>query len=206
MRSDPDHLRQLVNRVHHWLLQSRWKKAQWCALSVIKLKNKILYRASQLIIVQKTVRMYLARKKYLPRIVGIRQIRALQQSAKQAEKIVNQLKKDKEGSIKQLQLLQSALDGAARTIKTNERSNERDIKIMLQRLEHQTEDLLKALKEKVEQQKSAEEQERLRKIQEDMARERKRKEAEEQKRLEEENVRKLKAEMEQKRKVSLGFF
>ena len=226
MRSDPDHLRQLVNRVQHWLLQSRWKKAQWCALSVIKLKNKILYRASQLIIVQKTVRMYLgkkkkffsillvflvclikflknikARKKYLPRIVGIRQIRALQQSVKESEKIIHQLKRDKESSVQQLQQLQSALNNALQTIKTNDRSSERDIKNMVAKLEHQTDELIKVLKGKVEQQKSAEEQERLRKIQEDMARERKRKEVEEQKRLEEDNIRKLRAEMEQKRKV-----
>uniref|UniRef100_UPI00028BC7E8 UNCONVENTIONAL MYOSIN-VI, GREEN FLUORESCENT PROTEIN n=1 Tax=Sus scrofa TaxID=9823 RepID=UPI00028BC7E8 len=45
MKSDPDHLAELVKRVNHWLICSRWKKVQWCSLSVIKLKNKIKYRA-----------------------------------------------------------------------------------------------------------------------------------------------------------------
>ena len=38
MKSDPENLAELVKKVKKWLLQSRWKKAQWCALSVIKRK------------------------------------------------------------------------------------------------------------------------------------------------------------------------
>ena len=44
MRSDPQHLKVLVSRVKKWLIRSHWKKAQWCALSAVKLKNKILWR------------------------------------------------------------------------------------------------------------------------------------------------------------------
>ena len=44
MRSDPQHLKILVSQVKKWLIKSQWKKAQWCALSVIKLRNKILFR------------------------------------------------------------------------------------------------------------------------------------------------------------------
>lgn len=36
LRSDPENLAQMVAKVRKWLLVSRWKKAQWCALSVIK--------------------------------------------------------------------------------------------------------------------------------------------------------------------------
>jgi len=36
MKSDPDNLAQLIRKVKTWLLRSRWKKAQWCTLSVIK--------------------------------------------------------------------------------------------------------------------------------------------------------------------------
>lgn len=36
MRSDPDNLALMVAKVKKWLLASRWKKSQWCALSVIK--------------------------------------------------------------------------------------------------------------------------------------------------------------------------
>ena len=34
----------LVGRVKKWLIRSHWKKAQWAALSVIKLRNKIQFR------------------------------------------------------------------------------------------------------------------------------------------------------------------
>merc|ERR1719297_290305 len=44
LKSDPEHLRQLVAKVKKWILASYWKKGQWGALSVIKLKNKIIYR------------------------------------------------------------------------------------------------------------------------------------------------------------------
>ena len=37
-------LQVLVGRVKKWLIRSHWKKAQWCALSVIKLRNKIQFR------------------------------------------------------------------------------------------------------------------------------------------------------------------
>lgn len=36
MKSDPDHLAELVKKVNTWLIHSRWKKVQWCSLSVIK--------------------------------------------------------------------------------------------------------------------------------------------------------------------------
>lgn len=101
MKSDPDHLAELVKKVNKWLIHSRWKKVQWCALSVIKretrpltpplhlprllnippppppllVKNKILYRAGACIMIQKTVRMWLCRKKHKPRWVEIPDVR-----------------------------------------------------------------------------------------------------------------------------------
>lgn len=41
MKSDPDHLAELVKKVNKWLIHSRWKKVQWCALSVIKCKQHL---------------------------------------------------------------------------------------------------------------------------------------------------------------------
>jgi myosin-6 len=40
MKSDPENLAMLVKKVKRWLLCSRWKKAQWGALSVIKRKSR----------------------------------------------------------------------------------------------------------------------------------------------------------------------
>lgn len=39
MQSDPEHLAVLIAKVRKWLIASRWKTAQWCALSVIKRKK-----------------------------------------------------------------------------------------------------------------------------------------------------------------------
>ena len=36
MKSDPQHLATLISKVKKWLIWTRWKTAQWCALSVIK--------------------------------------------------------------------------------------------------------------------------------------------------------------------------
>ena len=61
LKSDPENLRKLIEKVKRWILCSQWKKAQWCALSVIKLKNKIIYRREALITIQKHARGYIAR-------------------------------------------------------------------------------------------------------------------------------------------------
>ena len=42
----------LVGRVKKWLIRSHWKKAQWAALSVIKLRNKIQFRREVSLVVR----------------------------------------------------------------------------------------------------------------------------------------------------------
>jgi myosin-6 len=42
MRSDAENLALLVGKVHKWLVCSRWRKTQWCALSVIKCKLSVV--------------------------------------------------------------------------------------------------------------------------------------------------------------------
>ena len=38
LKSDPENLKVLVAKVAKWLVANRWRKAQWCALAVIKCK------------------------------------------------------------------------------------------------------------------------------------------------------------------------
>ncbi|CAF5154339.1 unnamed protein product, partial [Rotaria sp. Silwood1] len=66
MKSDPKNLAVLISKVKKWILWTRWKKAQWCVLSVIKLKNKILYRRQCFVDIQRHVRMHLVYKRYAP--------------------------------------------------------------------------------------------------------------------------------------------
>ena len=39
MRNDPESLKQMVANVNKWIVQSKWKKTQYAALSVIKRKS-----------------------------------------------------------------------------------------------------------------------------------------------------------------------
>jgi myosin-6 len=77
MRSDPDHLQHLVAKVKSWLLRARWRKAQWGALSVIKLKNKMSWRAEQVVILQKNFKMMLSKRQHAPRYRGVIRLKTL---------------------------------------------------------------------------------------------------------------------------------
>ncbi|XP_068565215.1 unconventional myosin-VI-like isoform X5 [Cebidichthys violaceus] len=196
MKSDPDHLAELVKKVNTWLIHSRWKKVQWCALSVIKLKNKIVYRTSACIKMQKTVRMWLCRKKHKPRIDGLVKVRNLKKRMGRFNEVVAGLKEGKQEMSKQIQGLETAIDSLMVQIKRTVMTR-LDIDHEYQALVTRSEQLLTAMQNK---KKEEEERERLRRIEEEMERERKRREEDEQRRKQEEEDRKLKSEMEQKRK------
>ncbi|XP_076444553.1 unconventional myosin-VI-like [Babylonia areolata] len=199
MKSDPENLAELVKKVKKWLLCSRWKKAQWCSLSVIKLKNKIEHRREQFVMIQKSIRMWIRVRKFKPKYAMIQKVRSLQTQLTMMSQVVGQMKKDKDSASGQVKELEDALKAFMHRIRTTNITWE-EMSSTTNQLMTKMDTSLADLKKKLEQQKVAEEQERLRKIQEEMERERKRKEEEERKRKEEEEQRRLKAEMEAKRK------
>ncbi|XP_076129353.1 myosin VIa isoform X8 [Alosa pseudoharengus] len=196
MKSDPDHLAELVKQVNKWLICSRWKKVQWCALSVIKLKNKILYRASACIMMQKMVRMWLCKRKHKPRIDGLVKVRNLKTRMDKFNEVVAGLKEGQQEMLKQIQDLDASIDTLMIKIKSTVMTRI-EIDHEHQALVTRSQQLLSAMQKKKQEE---EERERLLRIQEEMERERKRREEEEQRRKQEEEERKLKAEMEVKRK------
>ncbi|MCI4395794.1 hypothetical protein PGIGA_G00196110 [Pangasianodon gigas] len=196
MKSDPDHLAELVKRVNKWLIHSRWKKVQWCALSVIKLKNKMLYRANACVKMQKTVRMWLCKRKHKPRIDGLVKLRSLKKRIAVLNEVVTGLKESKQEMSKQIQDLDASIDTLMRKIKSTMMSRI-DMDHEHQALVTRSERLLCAMQK---QKQEEEERERLRRIQEEMEKERKRREEEERLRKQAEEERRLKAEMELKRK------
>jgi myosin-6 len=200
MKADPENLKRLVAKVKKWILASQWKKAMWCALSVIKLKNKILYRRAALIKIQANVRMYLARKQHAPRYKGVARLRKLQSQIEEIGKMSSKLKSGKDGVQANVKHIHAQLDGAIAKIKGSPRIRSTDI----DRLNKGLVDLINKevgnVKDNLQKQKVAEEQERIRKIQEEMEKERKRKVDEEQQKIQMEEDRKLKTEMEVKRK------
>uniref|UniRef100_A0A673L0N5 Unconventional myosin-VI n=1 Tax=Sinocyclocheilus rhinocerous TaxID=307959 RepID=A0A673L0N5_9TELE len=124
MKSDPDHLAELVKRVNKWLICSRWKKVQWCALSVIKLKNKMLYRAKACIQMQKTVRMWLCQRKHKPRIDGLVKARNLKKRMEKLNEVVSGLKEGKQEMSKHMQELDSSINAHILKIKVCIREKE----------------------------------------------------------------------------------
>lgn len=201
MKSDPENLASMVAKVHRWLLTSEWKKTQWCALSVIKLKYKILYRRACLITIQKNVRMFLAKRIHQPRYKGIAKINSLQAKLLQMEASIGQLKKDKQSSLSELKKLQADMTSAIQKIKRDEKIKPAEVDKMYTHLLNTTNSQMNQLQKKVQEQKNAEEQERLRKIQEEMEKEKRRKEEEERRKREEEENRRRKIEMEARRKA-----
>lgn len=196
MKSDPDHLAQLVKRVNHWLICSRWKKVQWCSLSVIKLKNKIKYRAEACIKMQKTVRMWLCKRRHKPRIDGLVKVGTLKKRLDKFNEVVSALKDGKAEMSKQVKDLEISIDALMAKIKSTMMTREQ-IQKEYDALVKSSEVLLSALQKKKQQEEEAE---RLRRIQEEMEKERKRREEDEQRRRKEEEERRMKLEMEAKRK------
>jgi myosin-6 len=210
MKSDPENLATLVNRVEHWLIHQRWKKVIYGAISVQKLARKIKYRHNNAIAIQKTVRMYLALQKHRPRYKGIMELKKLKQRSDYMHKLVAVLKKDKDAVMKRISELEENIEEQMLNLKARVVKAE-DIESKYHSLFQQCEAFLKELREREQQQieeekeaerlrKLREEQERLRKIQEEMERERRRQEEEERRRKQEEEERRIKAEMEARRK------
>ncbi|XP_012598601.1 unconventional myosin-VI isoform X2 [Microcebus murinus] len=196
MKSDPDHLAELVKRVNHWLVCSRWKKVQWCSLSVIKLKNKINYRAEACIKIQKTVRMWLCKRRHKPRIDGLVKVGTLKKRLDEFNEVVSALKDGKPEMNKQIKNLEISIDALMAKIKSTMMTRQQ-IQTEYDALVRSSENLLSALQKKKQQEEEAE---RLRRIQEEMEKERKRREEDEQRRRKEEEERRMKLEMEAKRK------
>lgn len=196
MKSDPDHLAELVKRVNHWLICSRWKKVQWCSLSLIKLKNKIKYRAEACIKMQKTIRMWLCKRRHKPRIDGLVKVGTLKKRLHKFNEVVNALKDGKPEMNKQVKDLEISIDALMAKIKSTMMTREQ-IQKEYDALVQSSEVLLSALQKKKQQEEEAE---RLRRIQEEMEKERKRREEDEQRRRKEEEERRMKLEMEAKRK------
>ncbi|XP_062952216.1 unconventional myosin-VI isoform X1 [Cynocephalus volans] len=196
MKSDPDHLAELVKRVNHWLICSRWKKVQWCSLSVIKLKNKIKYRAEACIKMQKTVRMWLCKRRHKPRIDGLVKVGTLKKRLDKFNEVVSALKDGKPEMNKQIKDLEISIDALMAKIKSTMMTREQ-IQKEYDALVKSSEQLLSALQKKKQQEEEAE---RLRRIQEEMEKERKRREEDERRRRKEEEERQMKLEMEAKRK------
>ncbi|XP_056437668.1 unconventional myosin-VI-like isoform X1 [Gadus chalcogrammus] len=157
----------------------------------------MVYRAKACIIMQKTIRMWLCRRKHKPRIDGLVKVRSLKTRMSRFTEVVGGLKEGQQEMSRQVLELEASIDLLMAKIKSTMMSR-LDIDHEHQALVGRSEKLLTAMQNK---KKEEEERERLKRIQEDMDRERQRREEEEQRRRQDDDDRRLKSEMEQKRKV-----
>ncbi|XP_026322263.1 myosin heavy chain 95F [Hyposmocoma kahamanoa] len=201
MRSDPENLKAIVGAVLTWLVKSRWRRSIFAVVSIIKLKNKILYRRECLVKIQKSIRGYLVRRRHQPRYRGIAKIRALTNNLKEMETTAGQLKKEKASMLKNIENLRNDIVNACSTIKRNDKISRMEIDQLYSDVVKKVETQMSVLQKTMIDQKNREEQERLRRIEAELraAEEAKRRE-QERLRQEEEN-RRLKAEMEARRKA-----
>ncbi|KOB69509.1 Myosin vi, partial [Operophtera brumata] len=172
MKSDPENLRSIVDAVLSWLVKSRWRKSIFAVLSIIKLKNKILYRRECLILIQKTVRGYLVRRKHRPRYKAIAKITALQNNLKEMDSVTSQLKTEKANAQKNIENLRSSIRTACATIKSNPNITAAEIDKLYSKMTKDIESQMSSLqkymvdqknsKAEMEARRKAEEAERLR--------------------------------------------
>ncbi|CAG9132124.1 unnamed protein product [Plutella xylostella] len=201
MRSDPESLKAIVDSVLAWLVKSRWRKSIFAALSIIKLKNKILYRRECLIKIQTAYRGYRVRKQHRPRLRGIAKIRALENNLGQMEQVTGQLKDGKEAAQKNIVNLRNSIRAACAAIKSNAKISPPDIDSLFTNLTKDIEAQMTSLQKSMVDQKNREEQERLRKLEAEMRAAEEAKRREQEQRRQDEEHRRLKAEMEARRKA-----
>lgn len=106
------------------------------------------------------------------------------------EEIANQLKGDKDQLVKCVNEIQHLIDGSIHKIKSNPNITANQIKAIHDEISKKMDSEMSMLKQKLAQQKNAEEQDRLRKIQQAMEAERRAKDEEQRKIQQEEEDRK----------------
>lgn len=208
IKNEPEHLNKLISKVQKYLLITRWKIAQWGALSVIKLKNKIRYRAEKIIKLQANFRMCSSMVKNRPLIKGLLGLRKLFTINEDLLNKTNQLKDPNElNQIEsQLNRIKQELIEFQFALKNNQIPNEKNRPIQqrynlrkefvdqkLREFRDQLDDKVGLFKRKMN------EQVEFVKMQKKLEEEQRKLEEEEKKRQEDEEKRKKKEEMEARR-------
>ncbi|XP_055307856.1 myosin heavy chain 95F-like [Sitodiplosis mosellana] len=120
MKSDSENLKTIVANVKICLVRSRWTKAIFGVISVIKLRDRIKYRNKYAMYIQKIVRGFLARKQHQPRYRGIIKMESLKDKLRSTD-IVDQVKGIEDGISKQANDVENLINEYVKNIKKNVR-------------------------------------------------------------------------------------
>merc|ERR1712048_422384 len=93
--------------------KARWKKVTWAAVSCFKFAAKIRARAGAAIIMQNTIKMYLAKEANRPRYLGIKELKTLTSQIESMKETCNSFPKNKE---KYIALVEGVLGDLAASI------------------------------------------------------------------------------------------
>lgn len=140
---------------------------------------------------QRYIRGYLARRRHQPRISGVRKLGALKANVAQMENIARQLKRDAEVVAGNVRNVYGQVEQAIARIKADQRMPAKEVDALCESVLAAVNRQSAELKVKLQEQKSAEEQERLRQIQAQLEAEKRAKEEEERRLREEEENRRL---------------
>ncbi|XP_063718302.1 unconventional myosin-VI-like isoform X2 [Symsagittifera roscoffensis] len=199
---DKEHLLSLIEKVAKWLICARWKKAIYGAWEVIKLRNKIQYRLAARLKIQKTVRMFLAIRKFRPMYRGLAKVATIKTSIENCRAIVGSMKgsANKDAFNKEIDALYSQMNDLQGKIKSGKMSKFEQIDAAYRTLVNAVEKTASGLQLKRKEMEEAE-KERLRQVALQMEEQKRRREREEQERARQEQEKKERAEMEAKRKA-----
>jgi myosin VI len=197
MKSDADNLKNLIEKVKKWLLCSRWRQIQWCSLSVIKLKNKIIYRQQCIVLIQRQIRRYEAITKYKPKISTLLRIKTLNEQLNELNSLSLQLKSNKEDASKTIRFLNDKIDKTIKDIKSSTIFSVKELNELYTHLYDNCQSEIQKVKTQLNKEV---EEEKLRKIKEVIENIQKQKEEEEKRQLILEENHKRKMEIEERRR------
>lgn len=200
MKNDEENLKTIVFTVKKWLVRSRWMKVTHCAVCVIKIRNQLRYRKKCVLIVQKIVRGYLARRIHLPRYRGIIKIKDIGKNLNTILEIGIEVKEKKSELQQRIDGISCLIESSIKKIKINHNITPTEIDNLELDITRKVEKEINFLKEKLHKQRYAEEQERLQQMQRLIEAERNSKKEEEERVRKEEEIRRLKTEIELRRK------
>uniref|UniRef100_A0A914ELL3 Myosin motor domain-containing protein n=1 Tax=Acrobeloides nanus TaxID=290746 RepID=A0A914ELL3_9BILA len=196
MKQDKESMKQLIDKVQSWLYKMRWKKAQYGAWSVIKLKNKIIYRMENLKKIQSAVRGHLTRKRYAPKIATYHKAKFLQKRFLELPKIIEKLHdSNKPMWSKKINDFGINIQNLIMLIKKNLHSSKNEEALLCARFEIELDNLLKQLKTQI----ATDEKRKLQEMEAKIRAEKEREEAERREREEQDRLKEERRHLELKR-------
>ncbi|TKR93099.1 hypothetical protein L596_007622 [Steinernema carpocapsae] len=187
----------LIKKVQAWLNCVRWKKAMYGAWSVIKLKNKILYRAECLKRIQSYVRGHLARKLHMPRIASFKRANALHGQTEALNATASKMKDSSRAAwTSHITSLKEQIQATILSLKKESVRPTSDYKNSVNNLEAGVRKVVEGMQKQI----AADEAARIREMEEKLEQERLKAAAEEKDRLEQEKARQERRLLEEARK------